>query len=495
LEQIPIILEAHDEKSDEMKELVDDFKGDAKTCVDHAQEGFVVAPTIEKQIRSVQLCVSAYIAMKCCYEGRPKLLQQLRKHIESEVFKLLKLDRIMSDARHQLCPIEGGRALDFKKAREKRIRAVVMIVLHAESFCSTNGLDPILPKSSVVRSNTALDAHHYPVKALLQSGVFEGKNRVRDLKLLMEGGNQKFTDKELSVMAGFLGDKFEGPAIGEEERKAKVQPPPPPPVKSGSGFKFTSNDQLKEAAKKWVQDKDKAKGEYDKIEDWDVSEVTSFHELFKEAEEFNEDLSRWDVSNVTSMYCAFVECSAFNSDLSTWNTSNCTNMERMFECCEAFNSNVSRWNTSNCTTMQGMFSGCEAFNSDLSEWNTSNCTNMEGMVGGCPAFNSDLSTWNTSNCTGMVHMFNGCSAFNSDLSAWNTSKCTTMECMFHGCSAFNSDLSTWNTSNCTDMRAMFENATSFNNDLSLWDISKCINKTDMFLNATAMKASHKPKGV
>ena len=78
MEQIPIILEAHAEKSDEIEELIDDFKGDAKTCVDHAQEGFVVAPTIEKQIRSVQLCVSAYIATKCCYEGRPRLLQQLR---------------------------------------------------------------------------------------------------------------------------------------------------------------------------------------------------------------------------------------------------------------------------------------------------------------------------------------------------------------------------------------------------------------------------------
>ena len=79
MEQIPIILEAHAEKSDEIEELIDDFKGDAKTCVDHAQEGFVVAPTIEKQIRSVQLCVSAYIATKCCYEGRPRLLQQLRE--------------------------------------------------------------------------------------------------------------------------------------------------------------------------------------------------------------------------------------------------------------------------------------------------------------------------------------------------------------------------------------------------------------------------------
>ncbi|GMI32757.1 hypothetical protein TrCOL_g5739 [Triparma columacea] len=83
----------------------------------------------------------------------------------------------------------------------------------------------------------------------------------------------------------------------DKERKANIQPPPPTPAEAGNGFKFTSNEQLKKAAKEWVQDKDKAKGKYGKIEDWDVSEVTSFHELFEEASEFNEDLSRWDVSN------------------------------------------------------------------------------------------------------------------------------------------------------------------------------------------------------
>ncbi|GMI33862.1 hypothetical protein TrCOL_g3237 [Triparma columacea] len=85
----------------------------------------------------------------------------------------------------------------------------------------------------------------------------------------------------------------------EVEMKAKTQPPPPPPVEAGSGFKFTSNEQLKEAAFEWCEDKEKAKGVYGMIEDWDVSEVTSFERLFEYGGDFNEDLSRWDVSNVT----------------------------------------------------------------------------------------------------------------------------------------------------------------------------------------------------
>jgi surface protein len=260
-------------------------------------------------------------------------------------------------------------------------------------------------------------------------------------------------------------------------------------------YQFKSNKDLKTAASLWILDNELAKLKYGEIEDWDVLEVTSFYELFKEAKEFNEDLSRWKTSNCTNMGGMFQGCSAFNCDLSTWNTSNCTNMGGMFQGCSAFNSNISTWKTSNCTSMIWMFVGCSAFNSDLSTWKTSNCTNMYGMFQGCSAFNSDLSTWNTSNCTDMQYMFGDCSAFNSDLSKWKTSNCTDMSWMFADCSAFNSDLSKWNTSNCTNMSSMFMNATSFDSDLSKWDMSKVEDKTGMFNNATAMNASHKPEGV
>ena len=130
-----------------------------------------------------------------------------------------------------------------------------------------------------------------------------------------------------------------------------------------SGFKFTSNGQLKDAAKEWVRNKERAKGKYGKIEDWDVSKVTSFQDLFKYARDFNEDLSRWDVSKVTFMYRAFQEASSFNSDLSKWDTSNCTDMTGMFHNCSSFNSDLSKWDTSNCTGMSRMFYGATAMSS------------------------------------------------------------------------------------------------------------------------------------
>ena len=263
-------------------------------------------------------------------------------------------------------------------------------------------------------------------------------------------------------------------------------------------FSRQGSRHLKDAVREWRENKVEAEKKYGGIEDWDLSEVTSFSLLFRGAKEFNSDLSTWNTSNCTNMYSMFNGCSAFNSDLSKWNTSKCTNMSFMFYGCSAFNSDLSdlsKWNTSNCTSMRDMFNGCSAFNSNLSTWNTSNCTNMCGMFYGCSAFNSDLSMWDTSNCTNMYSMFRGCSAFNSDLSKWSTSNCTNMRSMFHDCSAFNSDISTWNTSNCTNMKCMFKNATSFDSNLSQWNMSKVEYKNEMFIKATAMKASHKPKGV
>ncbi|GMI48778.1 hypothetical protein TrCOL_g3997 [Triparma columacea] len=285
-------------------------------------------------------------------------------------------------------------------------------------------------------------------------------------------------------------------------------------------FSRQGSHYLRDVVREWRLDKDEAEKKYGEIENWDVTEVTSFRKLFSGAKEFNSNLSLWNTSNCTNMQSMFNGCYAFNSDISLWNTLNCTKMNGMFKGCSAFNSDISSWNTSKCTNMSSMFKGCSAFNYDLSTWNTSKCTDTGWMFCGCSAFNSDLSTWNTSNCTimssmfedcsafnsdlslwntskctNMSRMFKGCSAFNSDISKWKTSKCTNMSSMFHSCSAFNSDLSTWDTSKCTSMSYMFQNATSFDSDLSQWDMSKDKKKGSMFTNATAMKASHKPKDV
>jgi surface protein len=45
----------------------------------------------------------------------------------------------------------------------------------------------------------------------------------------------------------------------------------------------------------------RAQERWGRVADWDVSEVRDMRELFKGAEQFNEDIGEWDVSNVTDM--------------------------------------------------------------------------------------------------------------------------------------------------------------------------------------------------
>ena len=46
-------------------------------------------------------------------------------------------------------------------------------------------------------------------------------------------------------------------------------------------------------------------GEYGPINSWDTSKVTNMSGLFKEAYDFNDDISNWDTSNVTNMNSMF----------------------------------------------------------------------------------------------------------------------------------------------------------------------------------------------
>src|SRR3989339_713798 len=113
-------------------------------------------------------------------------------------------------------------------------------------------------------------------------------------------------------------------------------------------------------------------------------------------------------------------------------SSNVTNMWSMFRDATNFNGNISNWNTSSVVEMGNMFYGATSFNGNISNWDVSNVNNMYSMFRGLTFFNQDLNNWDVSSVTEMRHMFRDATSFNGNISSWNTSKVVSMENMFYG---------------------------------------------------------------
>ena len=141
-------------------------------------------------------------------------------------------------------------------------------------------------------------------------------------------------------------------------------------------FKFTTNENLKEAVNLWCYDIDKALIQYGPISKWNVSNITDMSSLFKNRSLFNDDISEWDVSNVTNMMGMFAHAKSFNQLLNNWDVSNVTNMYFMFENAISFNQPLNNWDVSNVTIMRDMFAHAKSFNQPLNNWDVSKVENM-----------------------------------------------------------------------------------------------------------------------
>ncbi|AAP77454.1 BspA family leucine-rich repeat surface protein [Helicobacter hepaticus] len=67
------------------------------------------------------------------------------------------------------------------------------------------------------------------------------------------------------------------------------------------------------------------------IETWDVSNVTDMSGMFRNAKNFNIDISGWNVSNVKSMSMMFYGAENFNQNLDKWQVRSDCNVKYMFE--------------------------------------------------------------------------------------------------------------------------------------------------------------------
>lgn len=240
---------------------------------------------------------------------------------------------------------------------------------------------------------------------------------------------------------------------------------------------------LETRVQEWCTNETNARRQYGEINDWDVSQASSFRGLFSSCTTGNPNISKWKTGHVKDMSIMFKDAHYFNSDLSQWDVGKVEDMSFMFIDAYRFESNLGLWDVANVHDMIGMFQYTERFNSELSSWNLQNVEDISNMFNGALAFNSDLTHWNVGRVNAMQFTFNGASTFNADVSRWNMSNVKDTRNMFNGAKVFNNDLSRWDIGGVHDMFGMFFSATLFNSDLSQWDVGNVKSMNRMFFNA------------
>ena len=185
-------------------------------------------------------------------------------------------------------------------------------------------------------------------------------------------------------------------------------------------FTPTTNEELKNAVNEFRDKTDIANvvAKYDKMDTWNVSNITDFNDLFKNFtfDNVNDIVTNWDMRNAKSINRMFME-SNFNQSL-TWDLPNLQMCISAFFGCTLFNQPIQFLNMDKLSNTNEMFDSCKNFNQPLNSWNVTNVVIMENMFKGCESFNQPLDQWKLINIRNLYLMFKNCTSFNQNLNSW-----------------------------------------------------------------------------
>lgn len=264
--------------------------------------------------------------------------------------------------------------------------------------------------------------------------------------------------------------------------------------------------------------------------DFDLSNVTNMNGMFREATNFNGDISVFDTSTVTDMNNIFQDATSFNGDLSGWNVTSVTTYTDYDTGATAWQDEhkpfqpmileltipssgeygffrvypksgetlVIDWDDGNVETMSN---AADAWTPNPHTYAASGTYNIKitgaGWIttregGGAPHTDAHRVTnviqWGNlfvpSSLSNFLHSTSIGEVTATDISRFDTSDVTTMGGMFQNTN-FNSDVSQLDTSTVTNMSSMFYGCTNFNQDISGWNTSSVTSMYGMFYNADA----------
>lgn len=210
-------------------------------------------------------------------------------------------------------------------------------------------------------------------------------------------------------------------------------------AEDNNGYVILTDDNVKQAVREWRFDRKKALDLYGHIRDWDTSRITDMSDLFNDATEFNEDLSRWDVSRVTTMLSMFRNAESFTGEsvASTTSSSSSSIDATQLQQQEQQQANKRHWQTANVTDMRMMFSGASSLITGdglgLKYWDVSRVTTMNRMFQDATRFNGDVSRFDVAEVLDLTGMFQEANSLTRvNVSTWRVQRVRAMDYMFYG---------------------------------------------------------------
>lgn len=224
-----------------------------------------------------------------------------------------------------------------------------------------------------------------------------------------------------------------------------------------------------------------------RVNSWDVSQVTDAGYCFENMIDFNREIN-WYAPSLLIANGFLFKSLKFNKDI-TIKGAKPTTLNSFLEKASSFNSKINI-DTSECVTFESFFNAATKFNQPLTNFNFSKAANLTNFLLWATSFNQPVDfgytpqlssaaylfansgmnspvKFNAPNMTYAAAWFSGNEVFNSTITG-SFRSVVNMDYFFFFAKKFNQPINDWDIRNVVSFTGFLQFADSFNQDLSAW---------------------------